>query len=335
MFFLLFACYTEKTLEDRLDELVVHQREDLCNFVDDDEDGEIDEDQPPQLLYWDGDGDGFGEDSTAASHCLPADNHWVSQGGDCLDSDAMVFPGGSEICNGLDDNCDTLIDDEDPSVDSSTQIEFAPDADQDGFGDRNAVYLACTSTDPTITTDCDDTSADISPLALEICDNIDNNCDGNVDEGIPTITLYEDLDMDNFGSNISLVTCDTLVPVGYSLVSNDCDDNNAAIYPGATEILYNGVDENCDGVDNYLGIQEASLSIVKLWPNPAADQFSVLMSSSNAYTIVIYDLAGKVLESVSGNGNSSTISTTGWSTGSYLVYVYQGETLQVAKLMVK
>jgi len=307
----------------------------------------------PQTFYADTDGDGFGDASNTLLSCtLPAG--YTTNNTDCDDSNALINPNtiwyldadqdGYGDPNNFTTSCLTppgTVLNGDDCDDSNAQLNLVAmyyvDADGDGFGDDATGVETCAQPANTVTIggDCDDLNDQIYPGAIEICDNLDNNCDGNVDEGIPTITLYEDLDMDNFGSNITLVTCDTVVPVGYSLVSSDCDDNNDAIYPGAAEILDNGVDENCDGVDNYLGIQEGNLSFVKLWPNPAADQFSVLMSSSNAYIIVIYDLAGKVLESVSGNGNSSTISTTGWSTGSYLVYVYQGETLQVVKLMVK
>jgi MYXO-CTERM domain-containing protein len=90
------------------------------------------------------------------------------------------------------------------------------DADSDGYND-----YACGGDD------CDDNNAAIHPGATEICNGIDDNCDGVTDEGF-------DKDSDGYK------TCGTAI---------DCDDNNAAIHPGATEVCGNNIDEDCSGAD--------------------------------------------------------------------------------------
>ena len=98
------------------------------------------------------------------------------------------------------------------------------DADQDGFtvGDG----------------DCNDNDPTIHPGAAEICDGIDNNCNGQVDEGGQN-TFYRDADGDGFG-NPTASTQACTAPAGYVVDHTDCNDGNAAIHPGATE-LCNGV----------------------------------------------------------------------------------------------
>ncbi|GJQ45251.1 MAG: hypothetical protein JETCAE04_10050 [Candidatus Jettenia caeni] len=92
--------------------------------------------------------------------------------------------------------------------------------------------------------DCDDKNFSINPKAQEICDDVDNNCNGQIDEGLKT-TFYEDADGDGYGNpQVTIKACSQ--PSGYVANNTDCDDTNAAVNPGVTEINKNGVDDDCN-----------------------------------------------------------------------------------------
>ncbi len=101
-------------------------------------------------------------------------DHYSIANGDCHDRNAAVHPGASEVCNGLDDNCDG-------NVDEGVSSTYYVDADGDGYGDASGPLLACSAPSGFVTnaTDCDDTLASVRPGAPEVCGNaIDENCDG-------------------------------------------------------------------------------------------------------------------------------------------------------------
>jgi hypothetical protein len=169
----------------------------------------------------DGDGDGYIGDE------------------DCDDRDPTVGPDAEEICDGVDNNCDGVIDE------NVTETYFA-DVDADGFGDPLAPITACAPPDGYVPddTDCDDRSADAYPGAAERCDGLDNDCDAEVDEDV-TEVWYPDGDSDGYGATDSPYTgCDA--PSGYLADGTDCDDSDGGTYPGAAEVC-DEADNNCDG----------------------------------------------------------------------------------------
>ena len=250
-FFLFFSCSsTEKTsiseenvvldqdgdgyLEEDCDDAnsSIHPNsEEICDGVDNDCDGEIDEDVLV-TYYVDSDGDGFGNEDISVESCS-ASMGFVSNGGDCDDSDASVYPGADEICDGIDNSCDG-------DIDEGLGDIFYVDSDEDGFGHDEIEACMLRDGISSVAGDCDDQDDDISPLAVELCDGIDNDCDGLIDDGV-VLRLYEDFDADGFGNLNSFVElCDLLE--GYVQNSSDCDDSDSQSFPGATEV--------CDGADN-------------------------------------------------------------------------------------
>ncbi len=170
---------------------------------------------------------------------------------ECNDEDAAVNPDAVEICNGIDDNCDGVID----GADASGAITWYLDLDGDGFGDDGVAVTACEAPTYYVATsgDCDDHDNKIKPGATEVCDGYDNDCNGLVDEAGGTTLYYTDADSDGYGdAATALAAC--AMPTGSVATGTDCDDTDAAYHPGAAESCTDTVDYNCDGsiglVDN-------------------------------------------------------------------------------------
>ena len=230
-----------------------------CNDLDTDRscDGVPARDQLDQvpgatLRYVDADSDGFG--AGAATFTCSAVG-FSEVGGDCDDGVASVRPGATEVCNDLDDNCDALIDEADPSV---ALTAWYADGDRDGFGGGVPVYnCAQPAGRSTDNTDCDDTRSRVYPDAPERCDGLDNDCDGpvdNADADSPpsggTKLWNADLDGDGFGdpADGQLLACNEATPLpGYAASEDDCDNGDFHVHPGAQEVCNAGVDDDCDG----------------------------------------------------------------------------------------
>jgi len=145
---------------------------------------------------------------------------------DCDDNNAAINPGAAENCtDGIDNNCNGLVDGQDPAaVGCPAQCT---DADNDGFNVDGTAGCG--------PVDCDDQDAAINPGTAEVCgDNVDNDCDGQVDEGCQA--SCDDADADGF----------TDAACGGA----DCDDAEALVNPAAREICGNGIDENCNGMQD-------------------------------------------------------------------------------------
>ena len=210
----------------------------LCNGIDDNCDGNIDEGLAVLTYYEDADGDGYGS-TLLGDFCIAPANSSVIDG-DCDDADAAINPDVTELCNGTDDNCDGNIDE------GLAALTYYADADGDGYGSSLlGDFCIAPANSSVIDGDCDDADAAINPDAAELCNGTDDNCNGNIDEGLAVLTYYEDADGDGYGSSLLGDFC--IAPANSSVIDGDCDDADADVNPGATEIDDNGVDDDCDG----------------------------------------------------------------------------------------
>ena len=175
---------------------------------------------------------------------------------DCDDQRADIYPNAPEVCDGIDNDCDGLVDDEDTYLDESTQTAWYIDADGDGFGDADSQILSCLAPSGAVEDDqdCDDTTADAHPDATEVCDDIDNDCDGLIDDADDSFdldsirTLYVDADGDGYGDPDQTVESCSLTS-GVSESGDDCDDGDAELNPGASDTVGDDIDQDCDGLD--------------------------------------------------------------------------------------
>ena len=189
---------------------------------------------------FDADGDGFPDFGTR----------------DCDDSNANVNPGASELCDGIDNDCDGDVDE--------SGLRVYRDVDGDGVGSTSDILYVCSFDVPSGYAlnlgDCDDNSDSVAPGSPELCNGVDDDCDGEVDEFAGEL-WFVDEDGDGFGTEQTVLAC--LQPDTSAPVSGDCDDSQPSINPGAAGDACDPVeiDANCDGVLDCGGITPDELDL--------------------------------------------------------------------------
>ncbi len=225
---------------DDADATVTTTAREVCDGIDNDCDDTIDEGTRRSAWYRDEDGDGFGDPTMVTLDCAQPDGYAASPS-DCDDGDAMRFPGATELCDDVDQDCDARVDE------GAVPVDWYVDFDGDGYGTGAVAMSSCVMPvgHALRDGDCADMNASINPGATEICDGVnDEDCDENVDEGLTSI-FYRDMDGDGAGDpSMTMTACSA--PSGFVSTMNDCDDDDGANFPGNPEVC-DMANNDCDG----------------------------------------------------------------------------------------
>ena len=255
--------FTTVTDCDDMDPHIHPSVAELCDGIDNDCDGRIDEEQSEDALIWfrDADGDGFGDYANPQAAChMPYG--YVANDLDCNDRDPAFHPGAPEpdCTDNVDYNCDgstgwldadqdgvpACLDCSDTNETIGQGSEWYADADGDGFGGEQFTVTACEAPIGYVSNsdDCNDLNPIVFPGATEQCDGLDNNCDSIIDELVST-TFYNDTDGDGYGDPLDTIL-DCSAPNGYVNNDSDCNDADSTVSPASLEFC-DLRDNNCDG----------------------------------------------------------------------------------------
>lgn len=228
----------------------------ICNGIDDNCDGDTDE-EVLKKFYGDADGDKCAHVSSPGTadkilfaceaplgYISPLDQTCNSAVGDCNDQNPDIYAGATELCDGVDNDCNGQTDE--PSAKDAKTL-YA-DVDQDGYGNLLVTKKSCqTESGWSLSSDdCNDLDKFVHPNTVETCNAIDDDCDKQTDEGT-LLTFFPDNDKDGYGAPLNAVTgCASII--GYVSNNADCNDQKKDVHPNAVELCDTLIDENCDGV---------------------------------------------------------------------------------------
>ena len=268
----------------------------LCNDLDDDCDGFIDEGVPTQSYYKDDDQDGYGTTASVEDCAAPAG--YAAASGDCNDNNPDIHPNAVEICNDIDDNCNG------PADEGVQKPTFYKDNDNDGWGGTTTT-LACTAPAGFVADsgDCNDFNNQIYPGAPELCNDLDDDCNGPADDGVPVETIYQDNDGDDFAPPNAASQQKCNVPVGWALAQDvdndgapdwDCNDSDTTVFPGAPTVCGDNKDNNCDGYTDRLCFTSCAGTWPFLFANTAGINAAtpIDLNGDGNYEVIVQDSFG-------------------------------------------
>ncbi|MFY2560749.1 putative metal-binding motif-containing protein [Corallococcus terminator] len=305
-------------------------QQEICDDKDNNCQGGVDENLPRVALFRDVDGDGTGLE--AVQHCVPMGGRgYANVGGDCDDNDSAIAPGMFDLCDEKDNNCNGV-------VDGNHDKNWYEDVDGDGAVGATSLVIQCTQPDASYRHqaqgalfDCDDNDVNTTPGKQELCDNADNNCDGNVDELFPTKNtscnlpsvscsgrwvcrtdkagvgcnakpprmFYPDRDGDGDGDLYATATavCADVTPPQDSVADlhDDCDDVDPAASSLRVEVC-DAIDNNCDSVvDNTATACAGTLKAVADYHlSSAAQDWRTVSAAPGGYPVWVAGMNGKL-----------------------------------------
>jgi hypothetical protein len=277
---------------------------------------------PNTIWYRDADSDNFGDPLSDSSFCTRPSGY-VTDDSDCDDADNSINPNTvwyeDTDADGLGDVSSSTAsctqpsgyvsnsnDCDDASSAIGTGTTWYKDGDGDLFGNSGIDSISCTQPVGYVSssTDCNDNSSTVGAAN----------------------TWYRDADGDLFG-NIATTQTACSKPTGYVSNSTDCSDSNPNIKPGSTEIQGNGIDENCDGVDGYLGLNDINaLSSVEVYPNPGTTFLNLTFNInwSSDLKVSLYNIEGALIsvhQNLDVNTSTLSIDTEILAAGVYIIRV--------------